>query len=269
MRWIFHCITLYTSGPLHTFHGIGIKSKALVTSRAYRPPCDEVCLINRERPCEMFSNRICFLHTQGTHSRFLLARSVHMFAAHVYIALLQPALPVQAERELGASGRVALPVTSRISPRELLAAWRLTRPTCLPTYPPNDQRAAISVAVMSVRGKQVQNGTYEFDYMRVPDTRTRWEILRDGIYNSQEGTYCGHPPKKWGESSRTYISRSYVVEHLRAASWYFGTGIATANAEKRGIPCPEIPFFPLKLCCGCWKKKTKRDNRFEILVLIW
>ncbi|XP_032668439.1 sodium/potassium-transporting ATPase subunit beta-2-like [Odontomachus brunneus] len=51
---------------------------------------------------------------------------------------------------------------------------------------------------MSVRGKQVQNGTYEFDYMRVPDTRTRWEILRDGIYNPQEGTYCGHPPKKWG-----------------------------------------------------------------------
>ncbi|RLU18376.1 hypothetical protein DMN91_008733 [Ooceraea biroi] len=51
---------------------------------------------------------------------------------------------------------------------------------------------------MSVRGKQVQNGTYEFDYMRVPDTRTRWEIFRDGIYNPQEGTYCGHPPKKWG-----------------------------------------------------------------------
>ncbi|XP_050458136.1 sodium/potassium-transporting ATPase subunit beta-2-like [Cataglyphis hispanica] len=51
---------------------------------------------------------------------------------------------------------------------------------------------------MSVRGKQVQNGTYEFDYMRVPDTRTRWKIFRDGIYNPQEGTYCGHPPKKWG-----------------------------------------------------------------------
>lgn len=52
---------------------------------------------------------------------------------------------------------------------------------------------------MSVRGKEVQNGTYEFDYMRVPDTRTRWEIIRDGIHNPQEGTYCGHPPKKWGK----------------------------------------------------------------------
>lgn len=51
---------------------------------------------------------------------------------------------------------------------------------------------------MSVRGKQVQNGTYEFDYMRVPDNRTRWKKLTDGIYNPQEGTYCGHPPKKWG-----------------------------------------------------------------------
>jgi len=55
---------------------------------------------------------------------------------------------------------------------------------------------------MSVRGKKVENGTYEFDYMRVPDTRTRWEIIRDGIYNSEEGTYCGHPPKKWGKSFR-------------------------------------------------------------------
>jgi len=56
------------------------------------------------------------------------------------------------------------------------------------------------VFAMSVRGKKVENGTYEFDYMRVPDTRTRWEIFRDGIYNSEEGTYCGHPPKKWGNS---------------------------------------------------------------------
>lgn len=53
---------------------------------------------------------------------------------------------------------------------------------------------------MSVRGKQVQNGTYEFDYMRVPDTRTRWQVFRDGLYNKEDGTYCGHPPKKWGKS---------------------------------------------------------------------
>jgi len=52
---------------------------------------------------------------------------------------------------------------------------------------------------MSVRGKQVQNGTYEFDYMRAPDTRTCWQIIRDGFYNPTEGTYCGHTPKKWGK----------------------------------------------------------------------
>ena len=58
---------------------------------------------------------------------------------------------------------------------------------------------SIAFAVMSVRGKQVQNGTYEFDYMRAPDTRTCWQIIRDGFYNPTEGTYCGHTPKKWGK----------------------------------------------------------------------
>ncbi|KAL2719454.1 sodium/potassium-transporting ATPase subunit beta-2-like [Vespula squamosa] len=50
---------------------------------------------------------------------------------------------------------------------------------------------------MSTPGKQVRNGTYEFDYMRVPENKTRWEVIRDGLYNPVEGTYCGHPPKKW------------------------------------------------------------------------
>lgn len=52
---------------------------------------------------------------------------------------------------------------------------------------------------MGTPGKQVRNGTYEFDYMRVPENKTRWQNLRDGIYNSVEGTYCGHPPKRWGK----------------------------------------------------------------------
>lgn len=52
---------------------------------------------------------------------------------------------------------------------------------------------------MSTPGKQVRNGTYEFDYMRVPENKTRWEVIRDGFYNPVEGTYCGHPPKKWGK----------------------------------------------------------------------
>ncbi|XP_015189132.1 PREDICTED: sodium/potassium-transporting ATPase subunit beta-2-like [Polistes dominula] len=57
---------------------------------------------------------------------------------------------------------------------------------------------------MGTPGKQVRNGTYEFDYMRVPENKTRWEILRDGIYNSVEGTYCGHPPKKWAYTAIFY-----------------------------------------------------------------
>lgn len=57
---------------------------------------------------------------------------------------------------------------------------------------------------MSVPGKQVQNGTYEFDYMRVPENKTRWEVLRDSIYNPAEGTYCGHTGKKWAITAFFY-----------------------------------------------------------------
>lgn len=75
---------------------------------------------------------------------------------------------------------------------------------------------------MSVRGKQVQNGTYEFDYMRVPDTRTRWKIFTDGIYNPQEGTYCGHPPKKWGESANViYMCVWNKRSHTFFLSFFF------------------------------------------------
>ncbi|KAI4483547.1 hypothetical protein M0804_007807 [Polistes exclamans] len=57
---------------------------------------------------------------------------------------------------------------------------------------------------MGTPGKQVRNGTYEFDYMRVPENKTRWQNLRDGIYNSVEGTYCGHPPKRWAYTAIFY-----------------------------------------------------------------
>ncbi|XP_033309686.1 sodium/potassium-transporting ATPase subunit beta-2-like isoform X1 [Bombus bifarius] len=46
-------------------------------------------------------------------------------------------------------------------------------------------------------GKQLQNGTYEIDYKRAPDQKTRWEALRDCIHDPVEGTYCGHTGKKW------------------------------------------------------------------------
>lgn len=51
---------------------------------------------------------------------------------------------------------------------------------------------------MNAPGKNVQNGTYEFDYNRVPEVKTRWQGIRDYIHNPAESTYCGHTPKKWG-----------------------------------------------------------------------
>ncbi|XP_012280194.1 sodium/potassium-transporting ATPase subunit beta-2 [Orussus abietinus] len=58
---------------------------------------------------------------------------------------------------------------------------------------------------MSVPGKEVKNGTYEFnDYMRAPDSRNRWEILQDALYNKKEGTYCGRSGKQWGITAVFY-----------------------------------------------------------------
>lgn len=85
---------------------------------------------------------------------------------------------------------------------------------------------------MSVRGKQVQNGTYEFDYMRVPDTRTRWQVFRDGIYNKEDGTYCGNTPKKWGKSFR--VSRVPRYESIR---------ILTFNRTSKKEPVKNTVLF--------------------------
>ncbi|XP_066597906.1 sodium/potassium-transporting ATPase subunit beta-2-like [Prorops nasuta] len=59
---------------------------------------------------------------------------------------------------------------------------------------------------MSVPGKRVQNGTYDFDdYMRVADTRTRWKVICDGIYNPAKGTYLDKTPKQWGVTGLFYL----------------------------------------------------------------
>lgn len=54
---------------------------------------------------------------------------------------------------------------------------------------------------MSMPGKQLQNGTYEFDYKRVPEQKSRWKALQDFVHDPVEGTYCGHTGKKWGNYS--------------------------------------------------------------------
>ncbi|XP_015608284.1 sodium/potassium-transporting ATPase subunit beta-2 [Cephus cinctus] len=58
---------------------------------------------------------------------------------------------------------------------------------------------------MSVPGKQVKNGVYEFDYTRIPKYKTRWESIRDEIYNKEEGTVLGKTGKKWGITGLFYL----------------------------------------------------------------
>lgn len=83
---------------------------------------------------------------------------------------------------------------------------------------------------MSAPNKQVQNGIYEFDYMRVPENKTRWEAIRDGLYNPAEGTYCGHPPKKWAITA-VFYSCFFSVLALMFAICMKGL-LATLSKEK-------------------------------------
>lgn len=53
---------------------------------------------------------------------------------------------------------------------------------------------------MSIPGKLVKNGVYEFAYMRPKDTRTKWQIFRDGIYNNKKKTIFGHTKHEWSKN---------------------------------------------------------------------
>lgn len=149
-------------------------------------------------------------------------------ARYLRIANHKPELSQLRQSAKTGYGRAACPAISAYQ-----SAWAVRRvkvdetDTSAQTYRSTDQRADRQhSAVMSVPGKQVQNGTYEFDYMRVPDTRTRWQIFRDGIYNSENGTYCGHPPKKWGESASIIVSFHYSLDsnaHSETVEEWIGT----------------------------------------------
>ena len=54
---------------------------------------------------------------------------------------------------------------------------------------------------MTIPDKEVKNGAFEFDFMRLPDTRTKWQIFKDTIYNPKEGTILTHTKKEWGTYS--------------------------------------------------------------------
>ncbi|KOC60535.1 Sodium/potassium-transporting ATPase subunit beta-2 [Habropoda laboriosa] len=83
---------------------------------------------------------------------------------------------------------------------------------------------------MSVLGKQLQNGTYEFDYNRAPEQKTNWKAFRDYIHNPAEGTYCGHTGKKWAITGIFYTC-FFAVLALLFAICMKGL-LATINTEK-------------------------------------
>ncbi|XP_043462812.1 sodium/potassium-transporting ATPase subunit beta-1-like [Leptopilina heterotoma] len=58
---------------------------------------------------------------------------------------------------------------------------------------------------MSIPGKLVTNGVYEFSYMRPVDTRTKWQKFKDGIYNRKENTLFGHTKYEWGRTGLFYL----------------------------------------------------------------
>lgn len=83
---------------------------------------------------------------------------------------------------------------------------------------------------MSVPGKQLQNGTYEFDYKRVPEKKTYWKVLRDFIHDPVEGTYCGHTGKKWAITGAFYTCFFSALALLFAVC--MKGLLATLNYEK-------------------------------------
>lgn len=83
---------------------------------------------------------------------------------------------------------------------------------------------------MSTPSKNLQNGTFEFDYNRVPEHKTRWKALQDFIHNPAEGTYCGHTGKKWAITGIFYACFFSVLALLFAVC--MKGLLATLNNEK-------------------------------------
>ncbi|XP_053987707.1 sodium/potassium-transporting ATPase subunit beta-2-like isoform X2 [Hylaeus volcanicus] len=83
---------------------------------------------------------------------------------------------------------------------------------------------------MSVPDKKIQNGTYELEYNRMPEYKTKWEAFRDFIHDPNEGTYCGHTGKKWAITGAFYTI-FFAVLALLFAICMKGL-LATLNPER-------------------------------------
>lgn len=57
---------------------------------------------------------------------------------------------------------------------------------------------------MAMRGKESENGVYEFPYMKPPQ-RSAWESFRTGCYDSKNGTVLGRNGKSWAQILFFYL----------------------------------------------------------------
>ncbi|XP_015434998.1 PREDICTED: sodium/potassium-transporting ATPase subunit beta-2-like [Dufourea novaeangliae] len=77
---------------------------------------------------------------------------------------------------------------------------------------------------------QLKKDPYEFDYNRVPESKTKWMAVRDYIHDPAEGTYCGHTGKKWAITGAFYAV-FFTVLALLFAICMKGL-LATLNNER-------------------------------------
>lgn len=60
-----------------------------------------------------------------------------------------------------------------------------------------------------MRGKESENGMYEFPYMKPPQ-RSGWETFRSALYDSKNGTILGRNAKSWAQIL-TFYALFYIV----------------------------------------------------------
>lgn len=51
---------------------------------------------------------------------------------------------------------------------------------------------------MAIKGKESENGMYEFPYLKPPE-KSKWETFRNALYDPDKGTVLGRTGKSWCE----------------------------------------------------------------------
>ncbi|XP_076626228.1 sodium/potassium-transporting ATPase subunit beta-2-like [Colletes latitarsis] len=76
----------------------------------------------------------------------------------------------------------------------------------------------------------IGNNSYNLDYNRMPEAKTKWKAFQDYIHDPVEGTYCGHTGKKWAITGVFYTC-FFAILALLFAICMKGL-MATINPEK-------------------------------------